>query len=183
MRSRKAPALDKKFKHDIEVVVDRVVVKEGIESRLAGSLETILELADGLAYAEDAQTGERHTYSAKFACPVSGFTIDEIEPRLFSFNNPFGACPDCDGLGVRMSIDPQLVVPDPSKRTDAGAIAPWMGTSSQIAAQSLDAVCRHYGNGFPSALARAAGRGETGNPLRHRAHADPPGDGGWHPPL
>ncbi len=140
-----APALDKKFKHDIEVVVDRVVVKEGIESRLAGSLETILELADGLAYAEDAETGERHTYSAKFACPVSGFTIDEIEPRLFSFNNPFGACPDCDGLGVRMSIDPQLVVPDPSKRTDAGAIAPWMGTSSQIAAQSLDAVCRHYG--------------------------------------
>ncbi len=140
-----APALDKKFKHDIEVVVDRVVVKEGIESRLAGSLETILELADGLAYAEDAQTGERHTYSAKFACPVSGFTIDEIEPRLFSFNNPFGACPECDGLGVRMSIDPQLVVPDPSKRTDAGAIAPWMGTSSQIAAQSLEAVCRHYG--------------------------------------
>ena len=140
-----APALDKKFKHDIEVVVDRVVVKDGIESRLAGSLETILELADGLAYAEDAATGDRHTYSAKFACPVSGFTIDEIEPRLFSFNNPFGACPECDGLGVRMSIDPQLVVPDPSKRTDAGAIAPWMGTSSQIAAQSLDAVCRHYG--------------------------------------
>jgi excinuclease ABC subunit A len=140
-----APALDKKFKHDIEVVVDRVVVKEGIESRLAGSLETILELADGLAYAEDAQSGARHTYSAKFACPVSGFTIDEIEPRLFSFNNPFGACPECDGLGVRMSIDPQLVVPDPSKRTDAGAIAPWMGTSSQIAAQSLEAVCRHYG--------------------------------------
>ncbi len=139
-----APALDKKVKHDIDVVVDRVVVKPGLESRLAASLETILDLADGLAYAEDAETGQRHTYSAKFACPVSGFTIDEIEPRLFSFNNPFGACPDCDGLGVRMSIDPQLVVPDPSLPADGGAIAPWMGTTSQIAAQSLEAVCAHF---------------------------------------
>ncbi len=139
-----APVLDKKVKHDIEVVVDRVVVKPGLESRLAASLETILDLADGLAYAEDAETGQRHTYSAKFACPVSGFTIDEIEPRLFSFNNPFGACPDCDGLGVRMSIDPQLVVPDPSLPADGGAIAPWMGTTSQIAAQSLEAVCAHF---------------------------------------
>jgi excinuclease ABC subunit A len=138
-----APALDKKFKHDIEVVVDRVVVKPGLESRLAASLETVLDLADGLAYAEDADSGVRHTYSAKFACPVSGFTIDEIEPRLFSFNNPFGACPDCDGLGVRMSIDPQLVVPDPS-RPATQAIAPWMGTTSQIATQSLEAVCAHF---------------------------------------
>ncbi len=138
-----APPLDKKFKHDIEVVVDRVVVKAGLESRLAASLETILDLADGLAYAEDAETGQRHTYSAKFACPVSGFTIDEIEPRLFSFNNPFGACPDCDGLGVRMSIDPQLVVPDPA-RPATEAIAPWMGTTSQIATQSLEAVCTHF---------------------------------------
>ncbi len=139
-----APALDKKFKHDIEVVVDRVVVKPELEIRLAGSLETILELADGLAYAEDAETGARQSYSAKFACPVSGFTIDEIEPRLFSFNNPFGACPDCDGLGKRMAIDPQLVVPDPSLPTDGGAIAPWMGTTSQSAMQSLEAVCAHF---------------------------------------
>ncbi len=167
------PALDKKFKHDIEVVVDRVVVKAGIESRLAGSLETILDLADGLAYAEDAESGERHTYSAKFACPVSGFTIDEIEPRLFSFNNPFGACPTCDGLGVRMSIDPQLVVPDPAKRTDAGAIAPWMGTSSQIAAQSLDAVCRHFGTdarlpwrALPEAAKQAILYGTGKTPIR-----------------
>ncbi|WP_337995483.1 excinuclease ABC subunit UvrA [Oleispirillum naphthae] len=139
-----APALDKKFKHDIEVVVDRVVVREGLESRLAASLETVLELADGLAFAEDAETGERHTFSAKFACPVSGFTIDEIEPRLFSFNNPFGACPACDGLGVRMSIDPQLVVPDPSRSLADGAIAPWMGTSSQYLTQALAAVCAGF---------------------------------------
>ncbi len=139
-----APTLDKKLKHDIEVVVDRVVVKDGIESRLAGSLETILELSDGLAYAEDAKTGERHTYSARFACPVSGFTIDEIEPRLFSFNNPFGACPDCDGLGVRMTVDPQLVIPDPALSLHDGAIAPWMGTSSQYAVQALKAICSHF---------------------------------------
>ena len=139
------PSLDKKIKHDIEVVVDRLVVKPGIESRIAASLETILDLADGLAYAEDAATGERHTYSAKFACPVSGFTIDEIEPRLFSFNNPFGACPACDGLGVRMSVDPDLVVPDPAKPLDGGAIAPWLGTSSEYVHQSLAALCAHFG--------------------------------------
>src|SRR3546814_337313 len=93
------PALNKKLKHDIEVVVDRLVVREGLGNRLADSVETALELADGLLVAETADTGGRTTYSAKFACPVSGFTIDEIEPRLFSFNNPFGACPACDGLG------------------------------------------------------------------------------------
>ncbi len=98
------PALDKKYKHDIEVVVDRLVVREGLQTRLADSIETALELSDGLLFAEDASNGERHTFSAKFACPVSGFTIDEIEPRLFSFNNPFGACPSCDGLGTRMYL-------------------------------------------------------------------------------
>jgi len=139
-----APALDKKFKHDIEVVVDRIVIKNGLESRVAGSLETILELSDGLAFAEDAKTGERHTYSARFACPVSGFTIDEIEPRLFSFNNPFGACPTCDGLGMTMTVDPQLVIPDPTKSLEDGAIAPWLGTTSQYAAQSLESICAHY---------------------------------------
>ena len=112
-----APALDKKRKHDIEVVVDRLVVRPGIEGRLADSFETALQLADGLAFAEEAlkggESGERTTFSAKFACPVSGFTIDEIEPRLFSFNNPFGACPSCDGLGITLFFDPELVVPEP----------------------------------------------------------------------
>jgi excinuclease ABC subunit A len=96
------PALNKKVKHDIEVVVDRVVVRPEIKTRLADSLETALELADGLVFVENASTGERTTFSARFACPVSGFTIDEIEPRLFSFNNPFGACPTCDGLGSEL---------------------------------------------------------------------------------
>ena len=107
-----APALDKKRKHDIAVVVDRIVVNEGLGNRVADSLETALPLADGIALAEDADTGAVITFSAKFACPVSGFTIDEIEPRLFSFNNPFGACPTCDGLGSQMYMDPTLVVPD-----------------------------------------------------------------------
>ncbi|MEK7731769.1 MAG: excinuclease ABC subunit A, partial [Planctomycetota bacterium] len=97
-----APQLDKKRKHDIEVVVDRIVVREGLASRLADSFETALKLADGIAFAEDADSGARMVFSAKFACPVSGFTISEIEPRLFSFNNPFGACPACDGLGTEM---------------------------------------------------------------------------------
>ena len=96
------PALDKKLKHTIEVVVDRLVVKADMDAqRLADSIETALDLSEGLVYAEDAKTGERRTFSAKFACPESGFTIDEVEPRLFSFNNPFGACPACDGLGSR----------------------------------------------------------------------------------
>ncbi|HVI86770.1 MAG TPA: excinuclease ABC subunit A, partial [Dongiaceae bacterium] len=93
------PVLNKKLKHDIEVVVDRVVVKDGIQTRLADSVETALGLSDGLLYADPADKGERIMFSSRFACPVSGFTIDEIEPRLFSFNNPFGACPVCDGLG------------------------------------------------------------------------------------
>src|ERR1041385_4520322 len=101
------PALNKKVKHDIEVVVDRLVVRPEIKVRLADSLETALELADGLVFAENASTGERTTFSARFACPVSGFPIDEIEPRLFSFNNPFGACPSCDGLGSQMFFDPE----------------------------------------------------------------------------
>jgi len=119
-----APALNKKRKHDIEVVVDRLVVRRGIEQRLADSFETALNLADGLAITEDADSGEQVIFSAKFACPVSGFTIDEIEPRLFSFNNPFGACPSCDGLGTEMFFDPDLVVPDDRLSLGGGAIAP-----------------------------------------------------------
>jgi excinuclease ABC subunit A len=138
------PALDKKRKHDIEVVVDRVVVRAGLGPRLAESLETALHLADGLVFAEDADSGERTTFSAKFACPVSGFTIDEIEPRLFSFNNPFGACPACDGLGTEMYFDPDLVVPDDRLSLAAGAIAPWANSTSQYYRQTLDALARHF---------------------------------------
>ncbi|MCS6855409.1 MAG: excinuclease ABC subunit UvrA, partial [Elioraea sp.] len=137
------PALDKKRKHDIEVVVDRIVVRGGIAARLADSLETALALADGIAFAENADTGERTVFSAKFACPVSGFTIAELEPRLFSFNNPVGACPACDGLGVTLFFDPDLVVPDGRKSLAEGAIAPWEGVSSPYYRQTLEALARH----------------------------------------
>ena len=120
------PELNKKIKHDIEVVVDRLVVRPELETRLADSIETALELSDGLAIAEVAnETAERTLFSAKFACPVSGFTIEEIEPRLFSFNNPFGACPTCDGLGEKLYFDPELVVPDKKLPIGEGAFAPW----------------------------------------------------------
>jgi len=138
------PALNKKLKHDISVVVDRIVVREGLGNRLADSLETALELADGIAIAEDADSGEETLFSAKFACPVSGFTIPEIEPRLFSFNNPFGACPTCDGLGTKLFFDPDLVVPDERLSLREGAVAPWANSSSQYYAQTLDSLARHY---------------------------------------
>ncbi|MEI2385956.1 excinuclease ABC subunit UvrA [Breoghania sp. JC706] len=158
-----APALDKKLKHDIDVVVDRIVVRADIANRLADSLETALQLADGIAIAEFAdrpkepaeagavlqnrnETHERMVFSEKFACPVSGFTIPEIEPRLFSFNNPFGACPSCDGLGTTLSFEGALVVPDGSLTLRGGAVAPWAktGSSSPYYAQTLEAICRHY---------------------------------------
>jgi excinuclease ABC subunit A len=139
-----APALDKKLKHDIEVVVDRIVVAPDIATRIAGSVETALELADGLAIAENADTGERTIFSAKFACPVSGFTIPEIEPRLFSFNSPHGACPVCDGLGIKLYFDPELVVADERLSLHEGVIAPWANSSSQYYAQTLQSLARHY---------------------------------------
>ncbi|TXH33733.1 MAG: excinuclease ABC subunit UvrA [Rhodospirillaceae bacterium] len=140
-----APTLNKKLKHDIEVVVDRVVVRDGIQTRLADSVETALGLSDGLLYADPADKGgERIMFSARFACPVSGFTIDEIEPRLFSFNNPFGACPVCDGLGNKLYFDPDMVVPDERKTLREGAIAPWANSSSQYYTQALDSLARHY---------------------------------------
>jgi excinuclease ABC subunit A len=145
-----APKLDKKFKHDIDVVVDRVVVREGMEQRLAESFETALGLAQGIAIAEyaDLEEGEtepkRITYSANFACPVSGFTISEIEPRLFSFNNPFGACPTCDGLGNQLKIDPDLIVPDKDLDLLNGAIAPWAKSTSPYQTQTLQALSTHY---------------------------------------
>ncbi|TWB43742.1 excinuclease ABC subunit UvrA [Nitrospirillum pindoramense] len=144
MEIDEAPALDKKLKHDIEVVVDRIVVRDGLGNRLADSLETALELADGLVFAENADSGERTVFSAKFACPVSGFTIEEIEPRLFSFNNPFGACPACDGLGQKLYFDPELVVPDTRLSLKDGAIAPWAGSTSQYYAQTLESLARHH---------------------------------------
>ncbi len=146
-----APALDKKFKHDIDVVVDRLVVRPDIASRLADSFETALGLADGIAVIEFAdekeESGEarRIVFSEKFACPVSGFTIAEIEPRLFSFNNPFGACPTCDGLGHESKIDPNLIVPDATRSLKQGAIAPWAKSTSPYYGQTLEAIARHYG--------------------------------------
>ncbi|MEO9651645.1 MAG: excinuclease ABC subunit UvrA [Roseobacter sp.] len=141
------PTLDKKFRHDIDVVVDRIVVREGLETRLADSLRTALDLADGIAIIETAPSdgdSERTTFSEKFACPVSGFTIPEIEPRLFSFNAPFGACPDCDGLGVELFFDERLVVPDQNLKISDGALAPWRKGKSPYFLQTIEAIAKHY---------------------------------------
>ena len=159
-----APTLDKKYKHDIDVVVDRIVVRGDLAARLADSIETALKLADGLCVAEFAdkpldasQTGddavnksanethERILFSEKFACPVSGFTIPEIEPRLFSFNNPFGACPTCDGLGSQRAIDENLIVPDENVSLRDGAVSPWAKSTSPYYAQTLEALGKAYG--------------------------------------
>ncbi|MCP5076049.1 MAG: excinuclease ABC subunit UvrA [Rhodobacteraceae bacterium] len=142
-----APELDKKYRHNIDVVVDRLVVKAGLETRLADSLRTALDLADGIAILETAPNDgepERITFSENFACPVSGFTIPEIEPRLFSFNAPFGACPECDGLGVELFFDERLVVPDPTISLYAGALAPWAKGKSPYFRQTIEAIARHY---------------------------------------
>jgi len=140
------PALNKKLKHDIEVVVDRVVVRDGIQTRLADSIETALNLADGIAFAENADKDERTIFSAKFACPVSGFTIEEIEPRLFSFNSPHGACPTCDGLGSKMYFDAALVVPDSGISLRDGAVMPWSraATPSPYYLQTLEGLAKFY---------------------------------------
>ncbi|WP_207537658.1 excinuclease ABC subunit UvrA [Sabulicella rubraurantiaca] len=143
-RIEEAPKLDKKLKHDIEVVVDRVVVRPDLGQRLADSFETALGLADGIAYAENADSGERTVFSQKFACPESGFSIEEIEPRLFSFNSPQGACPECDGLGVESFFDPALVVPQEGLSLKEGAIAPWAGNaSSAYYDQTLASLAKH----------------------------------------
>ena len=141
------PKLDKKFRHDIDVVVDRIVVKGGIETRLADSFRTALDLADGIAILETAPKEgepERSTFSENFACPVSGFTIPEIEPRLFSFNAPFGACPDCDGLGAELFFDERLVVPDEQLKIADGALAPWRKGKSPYFLQTIEAIAKHY---------------------------------------
>ena len=148
------PVLDKKFRHNIDVVVDRIVVREGLETRLADSLRTALNLADGITLFEEAPSSEQSeagqeplklTFSEKFACPVSGFTIPEIEPRLFSFNAPFGACPVCDGLGVELFFDERLVVPDVTLTLAGGALAPWAKSKSPYFTQTIDALSKHYG--------------------------------------
>ena len=140
------PDLNKKIKHNIEVVVDRLVVRPDLETRLADSIETALQLSDGLVVTEVANDGAIRTlFSAKFACPVSGFTIEEIEPRLFSFNNPFGACPTCDGLGQKLYFDPELVVPDKRLSLNDGALAPWGKSNSPYYSQTLESLGRHFG--------------------------------------
>ncbi|MEL7091435.1 MAG: excinuclease ABC subunit UvrA [Pseudomonadota bacterium] len=143
------PTLDKKFRHDIDVVVDRLVVREGLETRLADSFRTALDLADGIAIFEEATKDEdaeptRITFSENFACPVSGFTIPEIEPRLFSFNAPFGACPSCDGLGHELFFDERLVVPDQNLKVYDGALAPWRKGKSPYFLQTIEAIAKHY---------------------------------------
>ncbi len=154
-----APALDKKFKHDIDVVVDRLVTKEGLESRYADSLENALRLADGIAVAEwasppaEGEEPRRIVFSEKFACPVSGFTIAEIEPRLFSFNNPAGACPVCDGLGQKLKFDADKIIPDRSLTLHKGAVAPWSRGPSPLYTQTLQALSRHYGFSMDKAWA------------------------------
>lgn len=139
------PVLDKKFRHNIDVVVDRIVVGVGMETRLADSFRTALDLADGIALLETTgDTPERITFSEKFACPVSGFTIPEIEPRLFSFNAPFGACPVCDGLGVELFFDERLIVPDSALSIAQGALAPWAKSKSAYLTQTVNALAKHY---------------------------------------
>lgn len=147
------PPLNKKINHDIEVVVDRIVVQPEMAQRLADSLETALDLSDGLVFAEKVDDGERTTFSAKFACPVSGFTLNEIEPRLFSFNSPHGACPTCDGLGVEIDFVASLVVPNVHLSLREGAIMPWAAAdgsgrkrpqTNEYYAQVLESLAKHF---------------------------------------
>ncbi len=137
------PALNKNIKHDIEVVVDRLVVRKDISERLAASVETALKLSDGLLFVENAADNSRSVFSSKFACPVSGFTIEEIEPRLFSFNNPYGACPHCDGIGAKLYMDPNLIIPHPHLSLAQGAIAPWANRRHGFYTETIHSLCRY----------------------------------------
>ncbi len=165
--------LNKNLKHDIAVVVDRIVVAADLGNRLADSFETALDLADGIAIAENADSGEETIFSAKFACPVSGFTIPEIEPRLFSFNNPFGACPACDGLGTKLYFDPGLIVHDERKSLAEGAVSPWSHSSSQYYTQTLESIARHFKQSMhtpwhdlPEKMRRTILSGSDGAPIQ-----------------
>src|SRR5437660_7868257 len=165
--------LNKNLKHDIEIVVDRIIIDGDLGNRLADSFETALELADGIAITENADSGEQTIFSAKFACPVSGFTIPEIEPRLFSFNNPFGACPACDGLGTKLYFDPDLVVHDIRRSLAEGAVSPWSHSSSQYYTQTLESIARHFRQSMhtpwhdlPEKMRRTILSGSAGEPIK-----------------
>lgn len=138
-----APELEKNKKHDIAIIIDRIVVKEGIRSRLFDSFEAALRLADGYAVV-DVIGQEEMLFSEHYSCPYCGFTVGELEPRLFSFNAPFGACPDCDGLGVKLEVDVDLVIPDQSKTLREGALLPWNPISSQYYPQMLEQACQEF---------------------------------------
>ncbi|WP_379135483.1 excinuclease ABC subunit UvrA [Paenibacillus sp. sgz500958] len=135
--------LEKNKKHTIEVVVDRIVIKEDVQTRLTDSLETALKLSGGQIIV-DIIGQEELLFSASFACPVCGFSIEELAPRMFSFNSPFGACPECDGLGVKMVVDPDLLIPDPGKSIEEGAFLAWTGSTSNYYPQFLKSVCEHF---------------------------------------
>ena len=149
----KSPNLDKKLKHDISVLVDRIVLNSNLGNRLAESIETAINLSNGLVFVEYEDETlpqkyrkiEKLIYSTKFACPESGFTIEEIEPRLFSFNSPYGACAECEGIGVKLNVDPNLVVPDEKKSIADGAIEPWAKSTTLYYAQTLASIAKHYG--------------------------------------
>ncbi|MDC3038216.1 excinuclease ABC subunit UvrA [Candidatus Pelagibacter sp.] len=149
----KSPNLDKKLKHDISILVDRIVLNSKLGNRLAESIETAVNLANGLVFVEYEDETlpqkfrkiEKLIYSTKFACPESGFTIEEIEPRLFSFNSPYGACEECEGIGMKLNVDPNLVVPDERKSLADGAIEPWSKSTTLYYAQTLASLAKHYG--------------------------------------
>ncbi|MBL41400.1 MAG: excinuclease ABC subunit A [Rhodospirillaceae bacterium] len=138
------PDLNKKIKHNIEAVIDRIVISKNIKTRLSDSVEICLNESEGLIIVEEVDSGNTETFSSKFACPVSGFTIEEIEPRLFSFNNPFGACDECDGLGTDIYFDPKLIIPDESLSLNDGAISPWSNSYSQYYNQTIDSITKHF---------------------------------------
>ncbi|MBT7011112.1 MAG: excinuclease ABC subunit UvrA, partial [Flavobacteriaceae bacterium] len=149
----KSPNLDKKLKHDISVLVDRIVLNSKLGNRLAESVETAVNLSNGLIFVEyedetlpqKFRKTEKLIYSTKFACPESGFTIEEIEPRLFSFNSPYGACEECEGIGIKLNVDPNLVIPDERKSIADGAIEPWSKSTTLYYAQTLASIAKHYG--------------------------------------
>jgi len=143
-KSDDLPQLDKKFKHNIDVVVDRIEIKKNIKNQLTDSIETALNISNGVIYIENFNTKKIDIFSTKFACPISGFTIEEIEPRLFSFNNPFGACPDCNGLGNKTYFDPEMVIPNPNLSLAEGAIEPWNKSSNDFYQQTLLALSESF---------------------------------------
>jgi excinuclease ABC subunit A len=137
-------ALDKNKKHDIDVFVDRLILKDGVTRRLTDSIELALKLADGIVRIETVDNGKLHTFSERFACITCGFSLPEIEPRLFSFNNPHGACPQCDGIGSKMEFDPEMIVPNPSLSLREGALVPWANRNSVFFIQMLESLATHY---------------------------------------